>query len=70
MDPFAPVLARIDAYLAETGMTATNFGLKVTGTGALVPRLRDGNMRMATIRKIIAFLDKEEKRTARKQKAQ
>ena len=37
------LLTEIEAFLAETGMTATKFGLAAVNDGHLVAKLRKGN---------------------------
>lgn len=67
-DPLAELVARIDAYLARTGLHPTGFGLKVVNNGALVPRLRKGKAHIKTIQKVGRFLDKEDQKELRKKK--
>lgn len=51
------LLARIDAYLARTGMPATTFGRLAVRDGNFVPRLRAGrSLTLRTHEKVAAFL--------------
>lgn len=43
MDLKGDILARIDAYLAQTGMAATTFGRRAVNDGNFVGRLRQGH---------------------------
>lgn len=58
------LVARIDAYLARTGMTATDFGLAVCNNRNLVRRLRKGTGSAETINTVGQYLDKNEKKAA------
>ncbi len=52
-----PILAEIDAYLAETQMSETYFGKKSAGNSELVPRLRaGGGLHFTTEAKVRAFM--------------
>lgn len=47
----------IDAYLARSGMTATEFGVAVLNDTAFVHRLRRGkDVRVATVEKVRAWM--------------
>lgn len=51
------LLARIDAFIAETGMTERKFGISVSNNHKLVPRMRAGfGINSGTQDRINAFL--------------
>lgn len=58
----ADVLKRVEAFLADSKMSATAFGLAVANNTALVGRLRDGNVSTGTLDAIAAWLDKHDKK--------
>jgi hypothetical protein len=59
------LLAEIEKFLRETGMSRTAFGMKALNDGALMIRLRKGaDLRSETIDRIRAFMARE--RAARK----
>ncbi|WHZ35732.1 hypothetical protein [Sagittula sp. MA-2] len=52
-----PILAEIDAFLSESGMSDTYFGKKSVNNSELVPRLRaGGGMHFTTEARIRDFL--------------
>lgn len=59
-NPISQVIARVDAYLARTGKTATDFGLELANNTALVSRLRAGKATAKTIVEIWEFLERVE----------
>lgn len=64
--PLETLLRRIDAYLKETGTTATTFGIKVANNPNLLPRLRTGKIMLRTMDKVVKFLDRHDARAAKK----
>lgn len=51
------ILNRIEAFLSETGMSASYFGKKAVGNSELVTRLRNGgDVQTKTVSKILAFI--------------
>lgn len=69
MDPIAQLIARVEAYLAKSGQNATNFGLAVMNNGALVPRLKAYTVTGKTMRRIVEYLDRIEKKAERRRAA-
>jgi hypothetical protein len=58
MDP-QELLDRIDAYLAETGISAAKFGADAVNDPAFVYDLRAGREpRRATIQKVLGFIER------------
>lgn len=57
MDVRQAVVARVEAYLAASGLSAYEFGIKVANNNKLVARLRTGRgVTTTTIDKIEAFM--------------
>jgi hypothetical protein len=57
------ILAEIEQFLKETGMSATKFGDRAISDRALMFRLRGGrDLKLATVDKIRAFMAKERKK--------
>lgn len=51
------ILRQIEAFLSETGMSASYFGKRAVGNSELVGRLRrGGDIRTKTVSKIIDFI--------------
>lgn len=60
MDP-TEFLARVEAALSSSGMTATAFGKLVAGDPTFVFELRDGReCRSSTVKKVIAAIERLE----------
>ena len=60
-----PLLAEIEAFLADTGMGASYFGKRATGNSEVVARLRDGGrIWPETEQRIRAFIAVERRREA------
>lgn len=57
MNTHERIVARVDAYLAASGMTPTAFGLAVNKDSGLVFRLRRGQVTLATVGMIEGWLD-------------
>src|SRR5262245_59253205 len=56
------LLAEIEAFLAETGLTPTKFGLAAVNDGHLVANLRKGNsVTLKTADRVRAFIDERER---------
>jgi len=56
------LLAEIDAFLADTGMSPTTFGAEATGDRALMITLRKGrDPKSATVDKIRAYIARHSK---------
>lgn len=54
-----PILAEIEAFLASSGMAATQFGYQVMGDPGFVHELRRGReCRRRTRNKIVSFIEK------------
>lgn len=52
------LLERIDAFLAETAMKPSRFGLEAMGDGALVAQLRDGrSLTLRNVERVIRYMD-------------
>lgn len=52
------LLDEIEAFLARTGMNATEFGLKAKGDGFIVGRLRQGkDVRTSTASELRSFME-------------
>lgn len=61
-----PVLEEIDAFLAETGMSASYFGKKATGNSELVSRLRAGRpIQSDTEQRVRAFIKAQRRAKAK-----
>jgi hypothetical protein len=57
------ILDRIDRYLRSTKTTPSRLGRDAVGDPNFVMNLRDGRQpRRATLERVLAFLDREEKR--------
>lgn len=55
-----PILKRINRYLKRTKMKRTEFGIRAAGVGALMARIESGKVKVATLEKVIEYLDREE----------
>lgn len=54
----ADLVARIEAHLQRTGVTATEFGRSVTGSGSLLTNMKRGmDPRLSTVNRILAALE-------------
>jgi hypothetical protein len=61
----AALLARIDGYLATTGMSASALGKAAAADDRFVKRIRDGgNFTVETYQKVIDWLDAQERERA------
>lgn len=57
----AELVEKIDSFLAKTGMAPSTFGLKLSNSGNLVHRLRQGiSPRAATVAKVTTFIKEKE----------
>lgn len=53
----ADLVARVDEFLARTGMAPTRFGREVMGDGALVQHLRAGrSLSLSNANKLVSFM--------------
>ena len=51
------VMARIDAHCVKHGIRASRFGRNVCNTQELVTRLKQGQVRLSTVKVIEQYLD-------------
>ncbi|HXV73913.1 MAG TPA: hypothetical protein VD713_04215, partial [Sphingomonadales bacterium] len=56
------LLQALEAFLAETGMNPTEFGIRACNDGGIVTRLRTGNPTMRNIERIERFLARHGKK--------
>ncbi len=55
-------LNRIEGFLAESGMSASTFGVKAVNDSAFVFRLRGGrDPKLSQVEKVIGFIEGQEK---------
>lgn len=60
IDP-TELLARIERHLAKTGISATEFGRTITGSGTFMTHLRRGSdPRLSTVNRVLAELERTE----------
>lgn len=61
-NPDAELLAKIDAFIARTGMAPTRFGRETMADGWLIEHLRNGrSLSLKNARKVIRFMEEYEK---------
>lgn len=65
-DLIAPLIARIDSYLARTGMKPSRFGRNAAGNSMFLKRMKEGKVTLSTLQAVSDYLDRADRSEAKK----